>query len=328
MGHAEGQVPAPPGAGLPTQRDTAPPDDAGTGSAGSGAELPEPRGTDETGATDESGVVRRLVRTARAVADADAAQIESTARQLGESRRYLAPLAWAAGTIVLLVRGIKLLALNWRLTLIELVPAVWVWMIMFQLKQHTLRDVPFRESTLGGLLIVAAIAVVASIAALWCNTVFGFAISHPRPLITPAVQQARPHLRRISAFGAAIGLLLTLAAGALPRIDSALLALLVICGVTAVMLIAFVAVPARILGARKQRLPPRQAVGSWAASIALSAVAMGPGFLLDRIGLLLLAKSGLHLLGLVLLSVGTALYAAGMSSARAVKLTVKLDTAA
>jgi hypothetical protein len=319
MSEAERQASAPPGAELPTLRGGARPEETSTQQRGTGPALPGPV---------ETGVVRRLVRTARAVADADPTQIESTARQLGESRRYLAPLAWAAGTIVLLVRGVKLLVLNWRLTLIELVPALLVWVVMWELKHHTLRAVPFREVTLGGLLVMAAVAVLASVAALWCNTVFGFAITHPRPLIAPAVQQTRPFLRRITTFGAAVGLLLSLAAAALPRIDRPLFSLLLICGVTAMMLIAFVAIPARILGARKQRLPPRQAIGSWAASSALSAVAMGPGFLLDRIGLLLLGMPGLHLLGLVLLSVGTALYAAGMSSVRAVKLTVKLDTAA
>jgi hypothetical protein len=64
-----------------------------------------------------------------------------------------------------------------------------------------------------------------------------------------------------------------------------------------------------------------------AAGSALSAVAMTPGFILDRIGLILLGATGLHVLGLFLLSIGTALYAAGMSSVRAVKLTMKLGAA-
>ena len=103
---------------------------------------------------------------------------------------------------------------------------------------------------------------------------------------------------------------------------------MLILGVCALMLVAFIAVPARILGARKRRLPPKQAIGKWAAGGALSAVAMGPGFILDRIGLLLLGVTGLHLLGIVLLSIGTALYAAGMSSVKAVKLSMKLDAPA
>jgi hypothetical protein len=93
------------------------------------------------------------------------------------------------------------------------------------------------------------------------------------------------------------------------------------------MLISLVAVPARIIGVRREKLPARQAVGRTAAGSALSAVAMTPGFVLDRIGIVLLGVSGLHVLGLLFLSVGSALYAAGMSSVRAVKLTMKLGTA-
>src|SRR3954453_1312168 len=113
-----------------------------------------------------------LVSMAKTVADADADAIEVAARQFGESRRYLAPVAWAAGAIVLLVRGIKLLLLNWRLSLIELVPAAWVWFVMWELKQHTLRGAPFREITLGGMILAAVGAVVLTITAFWCNTVF------------------------------------------------------------------------------------------------------------------------------------------------------------
>src|SRR5262249_9167375 len=112
-----------------------------------------------------STVWTRIAAATRAVADADPAEIESTARQLGESRRYLAPVAWTAGAIVLLVRGIKLLALNWRLSLIELVPAAWVWLVMWDLRQHHLRSDAFRQITLGGTTVLAVLAIAASIAA-------------------------------------------------------------------------------------------------------------------------------------------------------------------
>ena len=52
---------------------------------------------------------------------------------------------------------------------------------------------------------------------------------------------------------------------------------------------------------------------------------MTPGFLMARIGLILLGMKHFHLLGFVLLSIGTALYAAGMSSVKAVKLSMKLS---
>jgi hypothetical protein len=44
-----------------------------------------------------SSALAKVMSAAHAVADANPAEIEAAARQLGESRRYLAPLAWAAG---------------------------------------------------------------------------------------------------------------------------------------------------------------------------------------------------------------------------------------
>jgi hypothetical protein len=270
----------------------------------------------------------RLVAAARAVADADPAEIESTARQLGESRRYLAPVAWAAGAIVLLIRGIKLLLLNWRLTLIELVPAAWVWIVMWDLKQHALRGDAFRQITTREVVALVVLTSAASVAAFWCNTVFAFAITHPKPRIAPAMRQATACLTRIVVAGLAMGVILALAAVTLPRIDSDLLYLIAIVALYALMLISFVAVPARILGVKKHKEGPKATFGRWTVGGALSAVAMTPGFLLDRLGLILLGIPGFHVAGLVLLSIGTALYAAGMSSVKAVKLSMKLDTPA
>lgn len=267
----------------------------------------------------------RLVLAARAVADADPAEIESTAHQLGESRRYLAPLAWAAGAVVLLIRGIKLLFLNWRLSVIELVPAAWVWLVMWDLKQHALRGEAFRQLTVGGMLLLVVVSVAVSVASFWCNTVFAFAISDPPPRIARAARQAKPYLARIMRAGVLMGAVLAIGAAWVPRIDSAWLYLIAIGALYALMLISFVAVPARILGVKKHKLPPKQAIGAWTVGGALSAVAMTPGFVLDRLGLILLGVPHLHILGFLLLSIGTALYAAGMSSVRAVKLSMKLE---
>ncbi|GAA4851299.1 hypothetical protein GCM10023221_33510 [Luteimicrobium xylanilyticum] len=272
----------------------------------------------------DRGLGARLVLLARFVADGDPRALESGARRLGSSRRWLLPLAWAAGTLVLLLRGIRLLVLNWRLTVVQLVPAVWVWLVMWDLKHHTLRGAPFRDLHVQGVLTLTALCVAASVAALWCNTVFAYAIDAEPPRIAPAARRANKAIGRIVSTGVVVGLVLGAAAFVVPRAGSVLLYLVTLGVALAVMLGLFVAVPARIIGATRRRLPPREAVGSWAAAGALSAVAMTPGFVLDRVGLILLGVEGLHLLGLVMLSVGTALYAAGMSSVRAVKLTVKL----
>jgi hypothetical protein len=260
------------------------------------------------------------------VADADPGEIESAAVRLGASRRYFAPVAWAAGALVLLVRGIKLLLVNWRLTLIEFVPAAVLWLVMWDLKQHSLRGAAFRHFTVQATVVLFVVAVAASVASFWCNTVFGFAISSPQPRIAVAARQARPYRLPILGAGVALGILLTVSAIGIPRIDARWLFVVWMGALYAVMLTSFVVVPARIIGLRKQKLPPREAIGRLTVGGTLSAIAMTPGFILDRIGLILIGTSHLHLLGVALLSIGTALYAAGMSSVRAVKLTMKLDT--
>jgi hypothetical protein len=151
------------------------------------------------------GTLARFVFAARAVADADPAKTESAARQFGESRRYLAPVAWTAGALVLLVRGVKLLFLNWRLTLIEFVPAAWLWLVMWDLEQHALRHAAFRELTVAGTITLFVLAIAISIASFWCNTVFGFAISASRPRIATAARQARPYRLPILAAGLVLG---------------------------------------------------------------------------------------------------------------------------
>jgi hypothetical protein len=270
--------------------------------------------------------VAKIVSAAVAVADADPAEIERAVVQFGGSRRYLAPLAWAAGAIVLLVRGVKLLVLNWRLTLVEFVPAAWLWFVMWDLKQHALRGAAFRHFTLGGMVALAALAIGVSIASFWCNTVFAFAISDHEPRIRPAARQARPFRFRIVRAGILMGCAVAIAAVVIPRLQIRWLYVLALGGLYAVMLTSFVVVPARILGLKKQKLPPKQAIGRSAVGGVLSAIAMTPGFLLDRLGLILIGVSGLRVFGFILLSIGAALYAAGMSSVRAVKLTMKLET--
>ena len=266
--------------------------------------------------------LRRLVR---AIADVDPAAIGLAARRLGGSRRILTPLAWAAGTIVLLIRGVKLLILNWRLSLIQLVPAAWIWVATWDLKRHLLHGQSFVHLALAAQLALAVAVVAGTVAALWCNAVFAFAIDGPPPpRIAPAVRQTRHGTRLVVISGVAVGGALAFATVVIPRIAGRWVFSLALSVVLGVMLISFVAVPARIIGVKTQKLPPKEALGRVAVSATLSAVIMTPGFLLDRLGLILLGLDHFHIIGFAMLSIGTALYAAGMSSVKAVKLTMKL----
>ena len=193
-------------------------------------------------------------RTDHAIANADPRDIETASRQLGESRKFLAPLAWAAGTLVLLVHGIKLLFLNWRLSLVQLIPAAWVWLATWDLKQHLLHGRSFAHLTFPERAALAVAILALTIAAFWCNTVFAFAIDGPPPpRICPAWRRAREGRRQVLIWGLTVGGALAFATIVVPRLGRIWLFTAILSAVLAVMLISFVAVPARIIGITRPR---------------------------------------------------------------------------
>src|SRR5262245_37310939 len=77
--------------------------------------------------------VRNLVR---AIQDGDDASVEAAVRQLSSRRRLFAPLGMVVGAFVMLFQGLKLLISNWRLTLVQVLPAMWIWAAMLDFKAH------------------------------------------------------------------------------------------------------------------------------------------------------------------------------------------------
>jgi hypothetical protein len=82
--------------------------------------------------------VRELIRTIR---DGDDAMVEAAVVRLSHQRRILAPLALAVGALAMLYDGLRLLLSNWRLTLVQVLPAMWIWAGMLDLKLHLLHGV-------------------------------------------------------------------------------------------------------------------------------------------------------------------------------------------
>ena len=74
----------------------------------------------------------------RAIEESDEARIEEAILRLSSSRRVFSPLAFAVGAFALLFDGLRLLVSNWRLTLVQLLPAMWIWVAMADLKVHVL----------------------------------------------------------------------------------------------------------------------------------------------------------------------------------------------
>ena len=73
--------------------------------------------------------------------------------------------------------GVRLLLTNWRLTLVQFLPAMWIWLATYDLKAHVLHGKSFHVLR-GPLLIPIGVAIVAITAAsFFLNAVFAFAIA-------------------------------------------------------------------------------------------------------------------------------------------------------
>ena len=88
--------------------------------------------------------LRELIRTIR---EGDDAMVEAAVVQLSHMRRSLAPLALAVGALAMLFHGLRLLVFNWRLALVQILPAMWIWAAMLDLKGHVLHGASFRVGT-------------------------------------------------------------------------------------------------------------------------------------------------------------------------------------
>lgn len=268
-------------------------------------------------------LVRQGRALLRAIRENDEAAVEAAVLSLSRSRRIFAPLVFAIGAFVMLFQGLKLLFSNWRLTLIQVLPAMWIWLALLDLKVHTFKGKEF-HAWHGSveLLLVVAIALVTA-ASFYLNAVFAFAISQSgSPRIRPAFTLARRHLRVVLPVGLAVGLALGVSAIVVPRWGHPWFALSLGI-VVGVMMLTYVTLPARIVGVR----PTGSRRDKLAASLvggALGALICTPPYLLGRIGILLLGSHVLFVLGIVLLAVGLALQTGATSAVKAIKMSAKL----
>jgi hypothetical protein len=169
---------------------------------GSASELPVASVADEDadgpsappGASEApTGRRAQVERLISAIRDSDRAAVDDAVLRLSRSRRWLAPLALAIGAFAMLLEGVRLLFTNWRLTLIQVLPAMWIWAAMLDLKAHVLHGKSFHVIT--GPVVTLVVLVVAAItaASYFLNAVSAFAIAQPGPpLIRPAFTRAVP----------------------------------------------------------------------------------------------------------------------------------------
>jgi hypothetical protein len=258
-----------------------------------------------------------------AINDGDEAAVEAAIIQPSRSRRIFAPLVFAVGAFVMLFQGVRMLFSNWRLTLVQVLPAMWIWIAMLDLKAHVFKGEEFRIwSGSVEVLLVAAIALITA-ASFYLNAVFAFAISAPgKPQIRPAFALVRRHLGVVVGFGLVVGVALGISTVVVPRWGRwwFVLSLSVVVGV---MMLTYVTVPARLVGIRPTA-SRRDKLAAVAVGGTLGALVCTPPYLIARLGILLLGSRILFAIGIVLLVVGFALQAGAIGAVKAIRMSAKL----
>jgi hypothetical protein len=266
---------------------------------------------------------RRVAALVRAIQENDEASIERAILRLSGSHRTLAPLAFAVSAFVLLFDGLRLVVSNWRLMLVQVLPAMWIWLAMLDLKAHVLHGRSLHVIR-GPILIPLGLIVVGlTVAAFMLNALFAFAVTLSRPpALGPAAAQVRAHRAPIVASGAIVGAALAFAILVVPRWGRPWFGI-VLSIVAGVMMVSYVAVPARLIGIKRAQ-SRRDKLSTSLVGGALGATVCTPPYVLGRLGILMLGSKVLLIPGAVLIAIGAMLQAGATGAVRAIKMSARL----
>ena len=143
-----------------------------------------------------------------------------------------------------------------------------------------------------------------------------------RPAIRPAFTQARSRLAIVLGSGAVVGILLGLSTVVVVRWGVFWFGL-TLSAVIGVMMVCYVAVPARLIG-MKTTYSRRDKLTASAVGGAIGAVVCTPPYVLGRVGLVMLGSKTLFVLGVILLVVGLTLQAGATGAVKTIKMSAKL----
>jgi len=243
---------------------------------------------------------------------------------LSRRSRWLAPLALLVGGFAMLFQGLRTLFTNWRLTLIQVLPAMWIWVVMMDLKAHVLHGKGFHvfRNPAVAAAVIAVIAVITA-ASFYLNAVFAFAIARKGPpQIRPAYALAREHLRTILFWGLAIGALTGFSAIVVDRWGQFWFAFSL--GIMAgVLMFSYVAIPSRLLGLQANQ-SRRDKISAAAVGGAIGAVICSPPYILGRIAILMIGSHTFFYLAIVVLAIAVVLQTGATSAVKAVKMSAKI----
>jgi hypothetical protein len=268
-------------------------------------------------------VVRQGRALLKAINENDEDAVERAVVALSQSKRIFAPLVFVLGAFVMLFQGLRTLFANWRLLLIQILPAMWIWVAFLDLKLHVFKGKEFH--VLSGWHVIASVLAITVVTALcfYLNAVFAFAISQGgAPQIRPAFVLARRHLDIVLGVGCVVGVALGFSAIVVPRWGHPWFAISMGI-VVGVMMLTYVSVPARIIGV-KPAGSPRDKMAAAAIGGTMSAIVNAPAYVIGRIGILLLGSKVLFPLAVAMLVVGFTLLAGATGATKAIKMSAKL----
>lgn len=171
--------------------------------------------------------------------------------------------------------------------------------------------------------MAALVVLIAAQVAYWCNATFGYTMAQGDALdIRAAFAQARPHWRLVAGLALLTGSIQAAIWLLMPHLqaDWLWIAMLMI---FVVQVYLFIAIPAWLLGVRKSGSRRERTIQSLTTG-ALSGAGATPGFLLNRIGWLLLGAGGLGIVGGAIVAIGAVVHVTASSSVRVVKLSLRL----
>lgn len=266
------------------------------------------------------GAARRIVIDAGSLSDDE---LLATIAQLRVGRVLAGPLSFLAGAVLLVLHGIVLLLTNWRLLVLELIPAIWIAAVLWDWRFHVVEGHELTELHGGWAIAIAAFVVLATMASYWCNIAFTYSALDHRMRLQDAARKASGHARLVATAALGVGLLHAWVSvrGPVKGLPTVTVGL----GLVALLnLYLYTALPAQALGLRRQRPSPTQYVAKTVTSGAVSMVVSLPGLLLALLAHALLGVTVLRALGVVVLAVAVVLQVAAASSSRAVSMSAQI----
>ena len=226
----------------------------------------------------------------------------------------------------MLFQGVKLLVTNWRLTLVQVLPAMWIWAAMLDLKAHVLYRGHEFHPIYGPLLIPIVLTIAAITAAsFFLNAVFAFAISRPgQPQIRPAFAQALSHRKTVLAWGFGIGIALGVSTTVTNRWGVRWFGLCLRIVVAVMMVSTWPCRPAYIGHLQYSR---RDQLTASAVGGAIGAVVCSPPYVLGRGGPGHVGIHTLRVVAVLLLVIAVVVQTGATSAVKAIKLSARLVVA-